>query len=181
MTCLLFRRELVSRIGYFRTDRASVADLEWSMRAILASDLAYVPGRLATWRIREGQGTGLWSEFNLARTHLACINSVVNDPDSGIPEAWKAQDDWRNLLTTVYRMDYLDALGLFRSVANKSPRQFMNNVLRALHFEPAFLFQQALRGFAWSPQFSPDKAQIATRLLQLFQAQWPPRTIQGGW
>ena len=48
MTAVLFRRSLLERVGYFRTDRVSQADYEWTLRASLASDIAFVPGQLAT-------------------------------------------------------------------------------------------------------------------------------------
>jgi glycosyltransferase involved in cell wall biosynthesis len=181
MTCLMFRRKLLDKIGYFRTDRGSVADLEWSMRAILASDLAYVPGRLATWRIREGQGTSQWLPLNLARTHLLSLESVIHDHRSGIPETWKTLNGWEQRLASVYRMDYLDALGLFRNVAKNNPGQFVQNVMRAMRTEPKFLFSQALCGFAWSHKFSPDRIQVANDLIRHFAGQWPPKIVSPGW
>ncbi len=57
MSAVLFRRSLLEKIGLFRTDRGSQADIEWTLRATLASDVAFVPGRLATWRVHGNQVT----------------------------------------------------------------------------------------------------------------------------
>jgi glycosyltransferase involved in cell wall biosynthesis len=57
VTQLLIRRTVFERVGLFRTDFGSQADLEWEMRASLVTDTVHVPETLATWRIHAQQAT----------------------------------------------------------------------------------------------------------------------------
>lgn len=50
ITQLLIRRAVFDRVGYFRTDLGSEADVEWNMRASLVCNRIHVPEFLATWR-----------------------------------------------------------------------------------------------------------------------------------
>jgi glycosyltransferase involved in cell wall biosynthesis len=178
MTAVLFRKKLLSQIGYFRTDRGSQADVEWSLRASLASDVAFVPGKLATWRIREGQATTA-KGYNWAfvRVILDSLRAVLHDPTAGIPAEWKHVPGWEQEITTVWRAEYRDGFHLYRGAARHNPRRFLRNVGAALCHEPGWLLHQTARGFRWSEELNPDHALTARRLIELFHAPWPPQRL----
>ncbi len=176
MTAVLFRRSLLEKIGLFRTDRGSQADLEWTLRATLAADVAFVPGRFATWRIHGKQVTPQRAyDWCFLRTTLACFNSVLHDPNAGFPREWQNIPHWDRELMTIWRFEYLDSFHLDRRAAQENPTQFLANCWAALRLKPDLLLSQLLRGFAWRKEFSPDRLVRARELINLFQVPWPPR------
>ncbi len=178
MTAVLFRKQLLSQVGYFRTDRGSQADVEWSLRASLASDVAFVPGKLATWRIRKGQATTT-AGYNRAfvRVILDSLREVLRDPMAEIPAKWKNVPGWEQEITTVWRMEYRDSFHLYRRAARQHPGRFLRNLGAALGHDPGWVLQQAATGFRWSGDLNPDHTLIAKRLIELFHAPWPPQRI----
>jgi len=177
MTAVLFRRDLLERTGLFRTDRGSTADVEWALRAALASDLVYVPGRLATWRVHPDQATQQLTNRSILRHVLASIDTVINDPRAGVPDHWTRVPGWQQELRAVWEIEYLDTFGLYRGVARRQPARFLRNCWDAARAAPGFLLHQATRGFAWSEQFSPDPGRQARHLIELFNAPWPPEPV----
>ncbi len=176
ITSVLFRRTLLDRVGMFRTDRGSQGDEEWEMRAALASDMVYVPENLATWRVSSEQATSNLPSMN--RTNLACLLSVLNDPNAGIPQEWKQQKGWKDHISRVCRTEYRDSLGLYRNVAKEKPGNFARGVWKAMKHEPRFLVEQALRGFTFSKdRMSPDPVAAAHELIEMFDAPWPPSRV----
>ena len=57
ITQLLIRKKLFYKVGFFRRDWGSQGDFEWELRASLVSNIVFIPERLATWRLYEGQAT----------------------------------------------------------------------------------------------------------------------------
>ena len=57
ITQLLIRRSVFDRVGLFLTDRGSMADFEWGMRASLVCNVLHIPEYLATWRRHDLQAT----------------------------------------------------------------------------------------------------------------------------
>jgi glycosyltransferase involved in cell wall biosynthesis len=57
ITELLIRRDLFSRVGLFEGRWGPFGDLEWQMRATLATNTVHVPEYLATWRIHPKQAS----------------------------------------------------------------------------------------------------------------------------
>ena len=172
MNAVMFRRSLLDRIGFFRTDRGSQADQEWELRAALASDIVYLPEKLASWRVHDQQATARIQPYN--RMILDCLESVLQDERSGIPERWKKIPDWNRRLTHVCRMAYYDSFELYRGAFRDNPLRFCGNLLAALRLEPRLLIQQTLRGFKWSSEFSPDPLATARELITVFGCEWPP-------
>ncbi len=175
MTAILFRRRLLEHTGLFPTDRGAAADQEWQMRACLASDIAYVPDTLATWRLH-----GPSQESARARTEyydtnvLRALKCVLDDPASGIPESWKQVPGWRKRLLAVQRSLYWDGFDLYGNVARREPKRFLRNIGRAFREQPGLLLRQARRGFRWSPEFSVDGYRTLLELMDLFGCPWPP-------
>jgi glycosyltransferase involved in cell wall biosynthesis len=178
MTAVLFQRSLLEQAGLFRTDRGSLADIEWTLRATLASDVAFVPERLATWRTHPCQTTqhGSLSSSSM-RTILACYDSVLHDPKARLPHEWRNIQHWDRELTKIWRLEYRDSFHLDRHAARENLLQFLGNCGEALRFQPDLLFSQLLRGFAWRKEFSPDRIARARELIDLFQVPWPPRKV----
>ena len=181
MTSVLFRRTLMEKTGLFRTDRGSYADEEWSLRAQLVSDTAYVPGRLATWRYYEGQGTPHVMTPHGAWTILNCLETVLRDPRAGVPEAWKQMPDWEQQITACRHAEYLASFRLWRRAAREYPRDFARGVREALWREPGLLGKQLIRAFAWSESFRTDAAPKAAALVKRLNASWPPQRVPGEW
>ena len=177
MTAVLFRRNLLDRIGFFRTDRRSHADFEWAMRAALQSDLAYVPEKLATWRFHSAQATKHRYDWRFQRIQLDCIDAVLNDPAAGIPSTWKQIPDWEVQIKAIWEMEYLDGFFLYRAFATQHPSEFARYCLDALRLTPGHLLHQAVRGFPWSKECSPDRVAAAKHLIHLFNTPWPPRPL----
>ena len=175
ISSVVFRRSLLDRIGLFRTDRGSQADEEWEMRAALASDIVFVPEKLATWRVHGDQATGKLKSVN--RTNLDCLEAVLNDDAAGVPDDWKQVPCWREKITHICRTEHLDSFGLYRNVLRRNPKLFINSFVGALRREPGFALRQALRGFPWSPGMSPDPVAYARELIELLGCSWPPRGV----
>lgn len=181
ITTVLMRRSLLDRTGFFRTDLRSFADNEFAQRASLASDIAFVPEPLATWRIHAGQVTpkaSTWAEFEL---FCRSLQSVLDDPAAGIPEAWKNIPQWQEKLLRTKHLEALEYLRLFRWELKKDPARFFQHVLLALRNEPLWLAQQTLRGFGWPKVLDQQPVTTVRQLLSEFQAPWPPRSADANW
>ena len=177
MTTVLFRRKLLERTGMFRTDVGVQADLAWALRATLLSDIAWVPGQLATWRRHDNQATPrTWYNWEFTTNTLRIFADILNDPATILPDAWKQVPDWQNELTWVWRWEHRDSFHLDRGALRHAPVLFLKNCCAAARHQPALLLSQLARGFAWQPEFSSDRIAHAQRLIRLFQTPWPPES-----
>jgi len=177
ITSILFRRDLLDRIGLFRTDCGSAGDLEFALRAALATDIAYVPGKLSAWRVHDQQGTPKFFEWEFMGKVLGMFQAVLYDPQAGVPEEWMKIQDWDKELTAVWEMEYQDSFHLDRGYARRQPGKFLRNAWAALWRRPGLLLSQTARGFAWSKRFSPNRVEAAKRMFALFQPPWPPENV----
>lgn len=179
MNAALFRRDLLQQTGYFRTDLGSRADEEWALRASLASDIAFVPGKLATWRVHPAQATSRWaSKRQAARWLLESIESVLRDETVDIPSAWKQIRGWAELISAYHRQNYELTFRLFRWEARAHPVTFGCDLSSALFQTPRWLLTQARRGFSWSDEREINSGVYAKELIDLFTAPWPPQPLQ---
>lgn len=174
MSAVVFKRSLCHKIGLFQTDCGVWADLEWSLRASLVTDIAYIPQKLVTWRSHEKQASNsdAWARYN-----YKMIARVLNDPQAGIPPQWHTVHNWKQQILEKAKWDYYDSFQLFRHVAWNNPLLFTKNFFSAFVREPMLLSRQILNGFKWSKEFSPDPAEFAMQLIRLFDAPWPPRKL----
>ena len=177
MTSVLFRRDLLDQVGLFRTDCGSAGDLEFALRASLATDIAYVPGKLSAWRVHDQQGTPKFFEWKFMGRVLGIFQTILHDPQVRIPAAWKKIPNWDKELTAVWEMEYQDGFHLDRWYARHHPRQFLLNAWAALWLRPNLLFSQTARGFAGSERFSPNRVEAAKRMFALFHPPWPPQRV----
>jgi glycosyltransferase involved in cell wall biosynthesis len=67
ITQILARRSLFDEVGLFETKWGSFGDLEWQMRAALATKTVHVPEYLATWRIHPQQASQVERYFKAIR------------------------------------------------------------------------------------------------------------------
>lgn len=72
ITQLLIRRDVIERIGFFRTDLGTQADFEWEMRASFLFSTIHIPAFLASWRIHEKQATNM-KYFSTAKSYRKYI------------------------------------------------------------------------------------------------------------
>jgi glycosyltransferase involved in cell wall biosynthesis len=179
MTSVLFRRKLLDTTGLFPIDLGPPGDLAWAMRASLASDTAFVPGRLATWRMWEGQASSPIESRRALWRMMACVQSVTEDRSIKVPNHWKQIPDWRSAVTTVWAREYYRTFQLYRSQARRNPLGFTKQLLAAGLSSPTFLVRQALSGFRMPSQVSFNRVQTAKSLLSLFEAPWPPIPMSG--
>lgn len=177
MTAVLFRRSLLDRIGTFRTDFGSKADEAWTLRASLASDIAYVPEKLATWRHHSRQATKLWDAREGELIMCRCLESVIRDPESGIPPAWKQIEGWDRAISAYHRYRYSRTFRLYRWAARQHPMTFLKDVWQSLRHAPGWLWHQVVNGFKAVENEEFDATGHTQRLLRLFNADWPPRRL----
>jgi len=147
MTTVLFRRTILHKTGLFPTQLGPVGDTAWAMRASLASDTAYVPGRLATWRERKGQASHPIVSREDFRQMLNCVRSVSRDPTIEVPSYWKEVRGWRSQIPAVWYREYCNSFSLYRDKARSNLKGFLGDLLSALISEPNFVMGQFRRGF----------------------------------
>ena len=171
----LFRRDILTQTGLFRTDLGSRADEEWTLRASLASNLAFVPGKLVTWRIHPQQLTRqLTDKRQAASWLLTAIMSVLHDDAAGIPAQWKTIQGWEELLSCMHRAEYRSTYGLYRWELKQHPWRFLRNCATATHATPTLLVHQIVNLFGSD---TPEPQEYAHRLIEVFSASWPPMPI----
>lgn len=174
MNSVLFRRALLEKIGFFRTDQKSFADVEWTLRASLASDIAVVPETLVTWRQYSGQATPKYMNPGDVRIFHEAVINVLNDPSSGIPANWKQIPLWKEKVSLASKETYLASYDLYRWVARRNPGKFICNGFRALRHEPRFVLDRLLSGFAMGEELQRDRVDLARSLMTEFGTEWPP-------
>lgn len=177
MASVMIRRCLLDRIGLFRVDLGSYADIEWTLRACLTTDVSWVPGRLATFRIHADQASSCYHTPGEVRALLDAITELLDDPSAGIPEAWKGIPGWKDVLLKMYRIDYEDSFYLYRWAARSHPWRFLRGVCEAVRREPLLLATRALHGFRWQEDRHRDPWLQARHLIELFHPPWPPKAL----
>lgn len=177
MTTVLFRRSILSQTGLFRTDMGPLADMEWTMRAALVGDVAWFPEKLATWRIHSRQASAMKWTLPARKTIYEAIQNVLDDPKSGIPEAWRSIPEWRAKVLAVAKAAYLEKYDLYRWVLRESPDRFWQGFSAALRQEPGWLLQRAFKGFGLGPELKVSSVAIMEQLLHTFSATWPPQEM----
>ena len=147
------------------------------MRACLASDIVFLPERLATWRQHEDQETARCEREFFDRRILDCLELVLYDEKSRIPESWRRIDGWDKQIAAVQRSLYYDTFPLYGSDLRRRPLKFLRAAWVALCREPQLLLRQIGHGFKWSEEFSVDWVVATKRLIDTFGCSWPPREL----
>ena len=165
-TALLFRRSLLDRVGLFETDCGACADRLWAFKALLHSDVASVPGRLATWRCHPHQGTRQGGDSGEAKRLLERTEQTLIEYEHRLPAHWKRDPDCRNKLLWAARRHYYDRFRLSRTSLRKRPGQFLAGCLRAARDEPRYLTRRLLTGLAWEPDHALTETDYCKKLIE---------------
>jgi hypothetical protein len=175
ITAVLFRNTLPGRVGMFRTDRGSIGDFEWALRVYLATDIAFVPGRLATWRVHSEQASASWKTGVFEKALKKIVAGVLSEYRDSIPSPWKAIPGWENHILGTLEHKHRLTFGLHRGNLRRSLPRFASRAVECLREHPRHFLSQAIRAFPWPDELEADSAHVAERLIELFHAPWPPR------
>ena len=181
MNSLLFRRNLLERVGHFTTKFGSFGDLDWTLRASLATDIAWVPQSLAGFRRHKDQATP--QEFAPAHWNLVrrIQRSVLRDECAGVPALWKTMPHWEKQLLAYGRSRYLCSLKLYRLHARRNPQEFLAHCWEGARQEPRWLLGRMLQAFGASGEDKIDWVSHARELIKFFKAPWPPKGVENRW
>ena len=175
VTAMLFRRELLDRCGLFRTDCGTSADRVWRWRAVLSSDVAYVPDRLATWRVHSKQATARTrADTDHARRVHRLADDTVDECGAFIPDSWKSDLQWREKLRQHFWAEYLSGYGLDRTTLRSTPGNFAKGVVRSLVREPGYLMRRLGNGLSWNDPLFEDEVVRLKCLINEWDVPWPP-------
>jgi GT2 family glycosyltransferase len=181
MNSILFRRSLLDRVGLFATQFGSFGDVDWTLRVSLATDIAWVPKTLASFRRHRNQAT----PNEMIPSHWSLLmriqRNVIHDKLSGIPALWKNLPHWEDQLLAYCRSKYLCSLKLHRWEARRNPRAFFAHCLDAAIKEPRWLMGRLLQGFGASTDDKIDRGVHARQLIRFFNASWPPQHHDSSW
>ena len=164
VTAMLFRRALNEKIGSFQTDCGNSADQIWRWKALLYSDVAYLPDRLATWRVHDEQSTSR-SQLPDAKWYYDQIAKILDEFPDLFPESWKRNRDWKRRILFHAHKEMLKAFGLDRSTFHKSPRIFFSGLAACLIDNPRYLFHRIANGFNWDDPWLEDEVAFVRRLV----------------
>ena len=175
LTSVLFRRRILEKTGLFPTDMGSRGDEEWVLRAALASDLVYLPERLATWRVHGSQATPSVTDRKGYWRVLRMLRRVLRDPNAGIPAAWQRVPHWQREIEAMRVARYRFHLRMSRWDIKTQPRRFLGAVCEAAVRDPQWFVACARRRFVPPEAVAVNPIEEAGRVIRLFGAQWPPR------
>ncbi len=181
MTSVLFRRDILKQTGLFRTDLGSRADEEWTLRACLASDIAFVPGKLATWRVHPAQATGNWTNQKQAAKWLyESVAAVLRDRRAGIPEEWRRKPGLIEALGEARRVTLYKLFDLTRWDVQRDPLRFWKDFWSALRYAPGLIKRELKTGFRWEEEETYDRIAHVQKLLEWTGVPWPPKPWSAG-
>jgi glycosyltransferase involved in cell wall biosynthesis len=176
MNAVVFRRRLLDKTGFFRTDQGSLADLDWTLRACLATDLIYIPGKLAYWR-RHGQQASPNRDQRTPEHAWVTYKSLVqimHDPSADIPAEWRQVPGWDNVIAKARFAAYFSALHLFRWELKRCPGKFWRGVTTALRHTPGVLIRQLLHGFGQAEYAKVTSQSAFDEVKRALRPPWPP-------
>lgn len=177
ITSVVFRKKLVQKIGFFRSDCGTCADRLWAMRAAVMTDTISIPAKLATWRQHPCQAS--WGRPSIqavrrnweltAETLAACANKL--------PPSWMADPRWRERILRNVRGQYFKRIGLDRTTLKTKPREFMQGMAYASLYEPGYLVKRFLTRLSWRQDDFGNEEQCLRQLIQDWQVPWPPASL----
>ncbi|MEQ1860246.1 MAG: glycosyltransferase [Chthoniobacteraceae bacterium] len=148
ITAVLFRRDLLDRIGCFREDLGDVADFHWALAASVESDFVYVPQVLASWRRHPRQISNI-SAARATWQRVRCVREFLAGNAQHLPAQWTSQPAWKvRMIEPLLRLqrEYSD---LFLHVLREKPSRFFEAVGYSLKTNPRWLLEQLCRGFRY--------------------------------
>lgn len=175
LTAVVFRSRILAKTGLFRTDCGNAADRVWRWKAVLHSDIVYVPEYLATWRTHAEQSTAK-TLVDPEHTHLVyqLASETIDECESLVPEGWKKHGDWKEKLLHHFWVEYVRGYGLDRKMLRAEPLQFFKGIFRALVHEPRYFHHRLVSGLSWDDPLFEDEVVRLKRLIKEWDAPWPP-------
>lgn len=178
ITSVVFRRRLIEKVGFFRTDCGTSADRLWAMRAALVTDTLSVPEVLATWRWHAAQASWGGRSPRDALRNWAISVETVRDCLDRLPARWRVEPRCIDLLTRNVRGEYLKRIGLDRMTLRRHPAAFLRGVRYALGHERRYLLKRLASGLSWrQDDFGGEEAYVKA-LIDRWQIPWPPAAVQ---
>lgn len=178
LTAVVFRSRLLEKTGMFRTDCGNAADRCWRWKAMLGSDLVYLPDYLATWRVHEEQSTAK-TIVDPRHTHLVhqLARETLDECESAIPELWRGKPNWRETLLHHFWVEYVRGYGVDRAMLRSKPGSFAKGAFRALLREPKYLLHRLVCGLSWDDPLFEDEIVRLRRLIKEWNVPWPPQPL----
>lgn len=177
ITSVVFRRRLIDKVGYFRTDVGTCADRLWAMRAALVTDTLSIPGCLATWRKHSKQAS--WSHPSIQMTYRNWMLSAeaLSFCAGKLPADWKCDANWKARILRNVRGQYYKRIGLDRLTLRKKPREFLEGLAYAILHEPAYVASRLASGLKWEQERLGHEEQHLLELIREWHVPWPPRLL----
>ncbi len=168
LPALVFRRILLKKTGLFRTDMGSYADVAWRIKAILNSDLIYVPEVLASWRWHDKQATAALPG-NRDELVYKCRRETLLECQELLPDDWDIEKAlfWR-------KQHYLMHYHLNRTALKKSFGVFVKGATEAMVKEPKYFSRRMMTGLTWNAPEYGDPVEYLQELLEEWNIDWPP-------
>ncbi|MCX7590817.1 MAG: glycosyltransferase [Kiritimatiellae bacterium] len=176
MPAVLFRRRLLERTGLFRTDCASCADVAWRIKAMVHSDIVYLPEQLASWRWHKKQATAQPLRNRHEQVYRLTLETLREEMEK-LPSRWRAADDWLEKLVFWVRHEYFMQFHLNRTALRRTPRAFLAGCVRAALKEPAYLLCRLKTGFSWRVPEYGDVVSYVKDLIRRWEVPWPPTPV----
>jgi glycosyltransferase involved in cell wall biosynthesis len=174
VTGFMFRRSLLDKVGYFPTDLGFLGDAEWTLRAVLTGDIVWLNQIVATWRWHPTQASRQKNKLLEAWCFREALRRVLDDPSSGIPDAWR-KDDHLRLALLQPRTDQLEmATRLHRSTLGSHLCEWPKWISYAWRLDPTLVFQRLKYLFGTPPTWEVKPKDRFIEWLATFEAEWPP-------
>lgn len=176
ITSVVFRRSLLDRVGYFRTDCSAYGDRFWALKSALHSHTLFVPEKLATWRHHRQQRSAHES-LGTARKSLHMTAEIIRENQHLIPEEWKKDSEWHTKLLWGPRQHYLTLYRLDRNIMKTKPLTFLSGCCQAAIHEPAYLMRRLASGFSWHSRELMENEEYLWNLIDEWKVPWPPTSL----
>jgi len=179
ITSALFRTDVVTKAGFFRTDVGkgeAFADRFWAMKVASLADTVYTPEKVATWRVHPDQASRIqtpgWRAKNLRMTE-----ETIRECEGRIPERWRQDPQWMGKLLFGMRQYYLQGYELDRKCMRQDPKRFLRGMGRAVVKEPAYLVRRLSSGLSWNTADMRNAHEVVRELIRDWNVPWPPACI----
>ena len=178
ITSLVLRKRVIAKVGPFSSDFGSAGDYDWTLRLGLHTDILFMPETLTAWRKYDGQATQ--SPHSLANNKRILDIAKVNYSrllESSLRQKLGKTPDAEMILSRLsndYEFELYKQLHQSRSVAAA-----IRDLAVALRRYPLHYLDAILKRLGRSPlrtQLARDE--LATKLVQEYQLQWPPTPIR---
>ncbi|TLD69261.1 glycosyltransferase [Phragmitibacter flavus] len=142
---LMFKRELFDLAGQFPVTYGISGDWAWALRASVHGGAVHVPGRLATWRVHEGQASATWS-LDGYRTYHRIFVDFVQRNEALLRQQWNLDSKAMRRLSDAAWRRYENGTGWFLYQLRKSPIEFVMKGKFIWELDRRLFFRRVLKG-----------------------------------